>query len=514
MAIRPTTIGPLLDGVSARTSRGYLHVETFTSTVDPDAFPGHEAGPGAIIHTNGSIKDPRFLYIRSLAISASSTLTLTHSATATNGTPESVHNDLTLSHDVDVVHDIDKSLNDTVALSQSVIMTKVQFFEFEDTLVLDDELHLVYGAALEDTLSFTDDVDYEMVRRLEDSLAFTEDVVCNVVRTFGFSDTLVFGEDPEAQNLTILSVTDILTLSQNVFDASQNILHTVNTLALSQSLKYSPRREVVSHSLTLSHSVRQGLAKAFIEQSLALSQTVIANCNREIAFEDSLSLTQTGVRTVLGTAFNTLSLTQTLVQAKGYYNTLVLTHIMSYALAKHAFSDLVISQTLSPHYVLRRSTTHTLGLTHSVAALLNDPSMCQYSPQSTVIPTTLTLTKQSTVTYVCGVDSLTLRAPKVGDNDTRKYQQIIRETQGGSLRGYRKSNWPKTKTLSYTFEDLCESNADEILEFLAASLGKEVTLTDYYGRDWVGVITTPDAQYTEAGIGLGTITIDFEGEPV
>jgi hypothetical protein len=94
------------------------------------------------------------------------------------------------------------------------------------------------------------------------------------------------------------------------------------------------------------------------------------------------------------------------------------------------------------------------------------------------------------------------------------FQKVFRETSGGTLKGYRQSTWPKARTLEYKFDNLDNTCSDDyalIQAFLKASLGLQVTLVDYWGRTWVGVITNPDATYEEQSRTTRTITIKFQG---
>lgn len=534
MAIRPTIVGPLLDGVSALTTRGYLRVETFTSTVDPDPFYGADPGAGARIYTNGSIKGRLFTYLRTVNASTSNTLALTQSAVAANGVTEDVDQTVTLTQDVTVEHDIPRTLSSTLTTSQSVSVNIVSNQSVSNTISPTQQLNRTIDLSVDNTLSLTDTSDYEISYFLSSDVTVGQTVTCNVVRTFSLSDDVPLGHGETDQNLeaqelidavdlvqtvdgTVLGlqqVSDILTLVQTVYDASASERNVSQMLTLSQSLRWSPRREEISQTLSLSQTVRQALILAYASHALSLTETVRPNIERTISVSSSLTMTDRLRGGTIGTASNDLTLTQTLVQSKGYYNTLTLTDSLELVRAKLLTSTLVLSATATPNLVVRRTTEQDLALSQNVIGIKNTPSTCLYDPISSVLPAAPTLTKQSTVTYECGADSLTLKAPQIGDQEDRKYQQTITETLGGALRVYRRITWPKTKTLSYSFEDLCESNVTEILEFLSDSLGKEVTLTDYYGRSWVGVITNPDAQYVSSGRGIGTITIVFEGEPV
>ncbi len=157
------------------------------------------------------------------------------------------------------------------------------------------------------------------------------------------------------------------------------------------------------------------------------------------------------------------------------------------------------------------SISHSLSLGQGVAYPSADFSTCGYNPFSTVLPAAPTLVKASTVTYEQGANTLVLKAPAIGDFEDITYQRIIRETSGGTLKNFRQSTWPKTRTLNYAFDNLDCGQIDTIQTFLKATIGLQVTLTDYWGRTWLGVITNPDTQYQETSRTTRTITIVFQG---
>jgi len=50
------------------------------------------------------------------------------------------------------------------------------------------------------------------------------------------------------------------------------------------------------------------------------------------------------------------------------------------------------------------------------------------------------------------------------------------------------------------------------MTFLEESLGQEITLTDWEGRTWVGIVTTPDAEITRGKGCTNNLAFEFEGE--
>jgi len=75
--------------------------------------------------------------------------------------------------------------------------------------------------------------------------------------------------------------------------------------------------------------------------------------------------------------------------------------------------------------------------------------------------------------------TVTLREPEFDNKDRLRFQRINRETRGGTLIVFADPIWPKVQQLTLEFTSLKEEEAQSLLTFIAATLGKEVGL-----RDW------------------------------
>lgn len=137
------------------------------------------------------------------------------------------------------------------------------------------------------------------------------------------------------------------------------------------------------------------------------------------------------------------------------------------------------------------------------------------TPPPTTVPTLGTATLTLTYPYVAPSLTLILRNPIFGDQNSLQFNRIQRESRGGTVQVSGDSSWPRQETLRYSIEGLTDIQADEYLDFLAASLGKEIGLLDHENRQWKGIILTPDAEVTDAGHPCRfSVTLEFEGELV
>jgi hypothetical protein len=109
-------------------------------------------------------------------------------------------------------------------------------------------------------------------------------------------------------------------------------------------------------------------------------------------------------------------------------------------------------------------------------------------------------------------DSITLRAPSLGNKDRLSFNRISRESRGGTLIVYADPIWPRTQTLALTFSALQQAETSTLLGFLNAHVGCEIGMMDWEHRYWRGVIVNPDAPAIEDRFGSYTINLEFEGE--
>lgn len=172
-----------------------------------------------------------------------------------------------------------------------------------------------------------------------------------------------------------------------------------------------------------------------------------------------------------------------------------------------------------------RGVSETMTLTEAAAFFLSNPSLeCTYSPMigsysgsdytpppasGPVLGTgTLTLTYP----YSSPTTTLVLRNPEFGNSDKLTYNRLNQTTRGGTLTVFADPQWPKFKTRSFHVTGLSDAMADSLLQFLEDSLGQEIGLLDWEGRQWHGLITNPDTAISHEGDCDHSASIDFEGD--
>jgi len=110
--------------------------------------------------------------------------------------------------------------------------------------------------------------------------------------------------------------------------------------------------------------------------------------------------------------------------------------------------------------------------------------------------------------------TVALRGPELDNKDRLRFQRINRETRGGTLVVFADPIWPKVQQLILEFVGLEENEAQSLLSFITATLGKEVGLRDWENRHWAGVIVSPDEPIIRNGPHNISTALEFEGTPV
>lgn len=201
----------------------------------------------------------------------------------------------------------------------------------------------------------------------------------------------------------------------------------------------------------------------------------------------------------------------------------------------YAFSDGIVQEITLDHELDRtmiyvRTITHADFIGHALTWYEDTPcGRKQYTPfqgESTIPGRLFTAPSDdlqdpqgdtgnfSIYTPYLGVktDEVVLRNPELDNRDRSAFTRVNQESRGGKLIVYSDPQWPKVRTLAVTIVGLLESKVDEFQDFMLATLGQEIGLTDWEGRLWKGFITNPNEEATQDGRGRWTVTFEFEGE--
>jgi hypothetical protein len=96
---------------------------------------------------------------------------------------------------------------------------------------------------------------------------------------------------------------------------------------------------------------------------------------------------------------------------------------------------------------------------------------------------------------------INLPNPTFGNQETLSGSRVQTETRGGDLILYGDPTWPKDDQLDWTITNLKHLDKLNLEGFIRVTLGKEFRLTDHESLVWKAIITNPDAEIVQDGLG-------------
>ncbi len=282
-----------------------------------------------------------------------------------------------------------------------------------------------------------------------------------------------------------------------------------NFLALTQgdTLHLNGTPFVINQSLTLSQTVRVSWIAENVNQPFSLHQSVTLTKTQNIAAANQLAIKQVMGRSTAIAVLNNLHITQNAASVNPQDAANIL-HVTQSVVPSYAFiGTLDIGQNLSHTKSVVRGPVSTLTLVSQVAVVKVDGvNTYNIAVPDPVLPTD--------VTFSLGSESITLKIPEIGDVDKLDITRVQEQTRGGDLIIYRDPVWSVTETLKMKFINLTRGLSDQFLHFMMDTIGQQITMVDWQGVTWLGIITTPDAQRNCLGdnnCGTYEIEIEFQG---
>ena len=119
-----------------------------------------------------------------------------------------------------------------------------------------------------------------------------------------------------------------------------------------------------------------------------------------------------------------------------------------------------------------------------------------------------------TYPFTSPTTTLTLRKPEFGNDDVLIFSRIDRRTTGGDRKIFSDPAWGSRENLRFNIENLseCKVTVDEVIQFLNDSLGAEIGLLDWEGRQWKGYIDTPNTDVFKRSRTVYAFELSFVGE--
>jgi hypothetical protein len=369
-----------------------------------------------------------------------------------------------------------------------------------DSLAFNDTVataNMVWNRSVNDSMSLTDGVSIVKLGDVTEDLTFDETVIhLHVPNDFNpTGDSLTFNEVVVAEKPTARYVYDSFSFTEVAtgYNATRWGVVAQNLFFNGTATGYNPNiRQTINDVLTLVDLISR---------------------TRTYTISDTLTFTGSASHLIISV---TDSLTFNETVAFGRYQALV--------------DSMTLYGVVEYHADFLRSVVESLAIGHSLAYYLIRPcTNKQYTPfvgESTVsgIPDAPSITlpvavnSNSTERFQMSfpatgefTDTVTLPAPEFENRDRLNFTRISRETRGGKLSVFADPNWPKINTVVCNFTGLTSNEVYVLQTFIETHLGEEINITDWEGREWIGVITTPNEPATHDGKNKWSVGFEFEG---
>lgn len=294
------------------------------------------------------------------------------------------------------------------------------------------------------------------------------------------------------------NIVQIINLTQEVIDLGDELTNNINVVQ--SIITTGPFYDSVSNTLNLTQQVLdpQDFSDSLINL-ISLSQLV------QNPIVESLLQVLTLVQFVADNPVNQLiTLFQTVDDGTG----------------PASQNQLLLNQTVGLNHDSNHSLQNNIVLNQSVGIEIEtgENLECIYAPQvgTGSFPIEPVISKSPTMTltwpFVSPTLTVTIRSPEFGNRDQLEYQRIRRETIGGELTIFRDPKWPQSQILTMEVLNICGDDLEDLLDFFKQSLGDDVGLLDYEGRQWKGIILTPEADKTEISKDRYSLSFEFQGE--
>ena len=178
--------------------------------------------------------------------------------------------------------------------------------------------------------------------------------------------------------------------------------------------------------------------------------------------------------------------TLTLDKRRAKYDTLVFTETIGLKVKR----ILVINETLNL----------TEGLTFT--QIRCDERPCLVGPATNTLSVTLSTSD--------GRYSVTVMSPDFDNTEALQFTRVNKKTRGGDLIIFRDPQWPKSMTLTYTWKYLSMKDRDNLMNFVANTVGQVFNLLDYEGNNHSVYIKNPDTDFSRQQKQFSQVRLDFE----
>jgi hypothetical protein len=323
------------------------------------------------------------------------------------------------------------------------------------------------------------------------------------------------------QNVEVLILAGVAPPVDEDISSTLNLIQTIDSNLLDEFLEsnlnlqqsvhiFEPDVLLIQSNLNLTQSLDAGFVFDDLSSNLNLTQSIIDDVGGDLSIlsTSTLELVQSIAITEDQGIATTLSLVQDIFELTIIESSLGLVHSIDLQTVSVLTQVMELDHSIGLSTIFSPTITHELNLQQSILAeILQDT--CQYNPQvgssdgeftsPDITPPTLTdATLKLEYPHDTPTEELVLRNPQFGNLDTLAYMRINRDSRGGTALIFADPDWPKQEIFEFTINSLSQSKRNELEEFLELSLGQRIKLTDWEGRESIGVITN-NPETTQTG---------------
>lgn len=271
-------------------------------------------------------------------------------------------------------------------------------------------------------------------------------------------------------------------------------------LLLSEAVRSNLKTASVSEQLDFTESVSSQHKFISIDEKINFNETVVGGKSVQKNISESLSLAESIYPHVYEVDVNEILTLSELLTRSVINEQLVFTEAVSVDVVRVASDLITLTESLTLTVTKNLNINESLIFTEGVKGYTFDT--CTPSLQI----------NNHQVVYDCNGDIITLPAPDFGNVEGMEFNRVNRRTRGGDLIIYRDPTWPKSKTFNYKWTALKKETREQVIQFSRRNIGKLMTMNNYEGNLFTGIIRGPETKFTEDRRDLHSVEILFEVE--
>lgn len=298
----------------------------------------------------------------------------------------------------------------------------------------------------------------------------------------------------------------------------------IDTLVFTETIGTNQHVMSITDNLEFFEGDENYQIDAQVRDNLIFGQTVTYTLSGSRAITQTLNFTQGAWKTEVGDVYQNFTITQTTDPGNKWplvNQTLQFNQAVTYARGSGTKDKLTFNQVVHLAFARHRTVLQTLTMNQYATAYKN---VADYIiPSSAPVTTTGTPSGISSVTipqivppetpvvtFACNGKTISLRVPEFGNTDSVQQRRIQRATRGNDLIIYRDPQWSSSEDFSLDFTYIDYATTLQFQAFVAFSLGKLVTYTDFEGNEWLCILTSPELEITAPGRNNNAFNVKLE----